>query len=309
MTQELYKKYRPTLLKHVIGQPEAVSMLKDWTAKKKVPHCILFSGPSGCGKTTLARIISDKVGCVGKDLNEINCADFRGVDMVRDIRSRLNLSAMGGGSCRVYLIDEAHQLSKDAQNALLKMLEDTPSHVYFFLATTHPQKLLPTIRTRSTDIKVKSLSRAEAEKLLNYVVQKEKVSVSKEVIDRIVECGEGSARKLLVLLDSVIGLEDEDEQLNAISNSVTEKAAIELAQALINPRTKWPAVAALIKGIDEDPEELRWMVLGYAKSVLLGGGKLAPHAYLIIEAFRDNFYDSKVAGLAAACYDVVRSKT
>src|SRR5688572_25883760 len=140
---ELYKKFRPKTLKGVVGQEGAVSSLQSMIDKGRLPHTILFSGPSGCGKTTIARILKGILECSDLDFFEINCADFKGIDMVRDIRRYVGIPPLHGKS-RVWLIDEAHQLTKDAQNAFLKLLEDTPKHAYFMLATTDPQKLLPT---------------------------------------------------------------------------------------------------------------------------------------------------------------------
>ena len=157
MSKELYKKHRPKNLKRVFGQSVAIGTLKPLIEAKQVPHSLLLTGPSGCGKTTLARILVKELKCAKADFMEVNCADFRGIDTVRDIRTRM-MQAPIGGDCRVWLIDEAHMLTSAAQTAFLKMLEDTPDHIYFFLATTHPQKLLKTIKTRCTEIKLKEMT-------------------------------------------------------------------------------------------------------------------------------------------------------
>jgi DNA polymerase-3 subunit gamma/tau len=138
---ELYLKHRPSLFKQVIGQDDAVNVLQQLLKGDRFPHALLLSGPSGCGKTTLARICRDKLECTGADFQELNGADTRGIDTIREIRSHLNLRPMHG-KCRIWYIDEAHKLSNDAQNALLKMLEDTPTTAYFMLATTEPNKLI-----------------------------------------------------------------------------------------------------------------------------------------------------------------------
>ena len=132
---ELYKKHRPSYLEDVFGQPEAVKVLGSMIEKDDLPHSILFTGPSGVGKTTLARILKEELECHANDFKEINCADFRGIDTIRDIRNNMNRQSLMGGPL-IWLIDEAHKLTNDAQTAFLKMLEDTPKHVYFFLATT-----------------------------------------------------------------------------------------------------------------------------------------------------------------------------
>jgi len=304
MTSELYKKYRPRLFKRVIGQEGIVKTLSKMIKSETVPHTILFSGPSGCGKTTLARILAKKLDCSNADLNEINCADFRGIDMVRDIRDSSGLCALAGGN-RVWIIDEAHQLSSQAQHAFLKLLEDTPSHVFFFLATTSPNKLLPTIRNRCTTFVVKELSTELLETLVDSICKKEQITLGTDAKEKLIEIAEGSPRKALVLLDQVRHT-TEDNQLSLLESSDTRHQAIELARALIRPNSSWNTVAKILKEVEEDPESLRWMILGYARTVLLGGGNLSDRAYLIIECFREPFYDSKAAGLTAACWEVMK---
>ena len=302
---ELYKKYRPKKLETMIGQDTTVLMLNQMLKQNRLPHTLLLIGPSGCGKTTLARILRRKLDCGKLDFREVNCADFRGIEMVRDIRSHLQQAPIDG-SCRVWLIDEAHKLSNDAQNAFLKMLEDTPNHVYFMLATTDPQKLLPTIRTRCTEAVVKRLSTSNMQKLIGRVCNKEKVKIPEEVIEEIIESSEGSPRKALVLLNQIMSLEDKESMLENIKATTMEIQAIIIARALLNPRVKWHEMAKIIRETaGEEAEQIRWMVLGYTNKVLLSGGKLSGRAYIIIDTFRDNFYDSKLAGLSAACYEVV----
>lgn len=306
MSHELYKKYRPKRLGDVVGQTSAVTVLKGMFKTKRIPHTILFLGPSGCGKTTLARIVKDQLGCSDTDFHELNCAaDARGIDTVREIRSRMSLAGINGGA-RVWLLDEAQQLTADAQNALLKMTEDTPKHVYFMLATTNPDKIVQTLRTRSSKIKVELLTDKEMRTLLTRVTENERLKLSEDVIDKLVECAEGSARQGLVLLDQIVEVKGEDNQLEAIAGLKAKTEAIELARMLFNPRSQWNDVASLIKNITDEPERIRHMVLGYSTSVLLGGGKLCGRAYEVINAFQDNFYDSKKAGLAAACFEVMK---
>lgn len=307
---ELYKRYRPTDMNSLVGQAAAVKSVETMVANKKIPHTILLTGPSGCGKTTIARILKNTLKVADPDFREINAADNRGIELVRDIRSVMNLSAMRAGGSRCWLIDEAHALTKDAQGAFLKILEDTPKHVYFMLATTDPNKLLKTIQTRCTEIRVKALAVSEVKALLNKIVKQEKAKVSEEVIDRIAEVADGSARKALVLLGQCIDIKDEDEQLEAILASDSKRQAIEVAKLLMNPRTKWPDVAKVLKEVEDEPEMIRRLVLAYARGVLLGGGGLSGRAFLVINAFRDFFGDANAghAVLAASCWEVVTTK-
>lgn len=302
---EIYKRLRPKTLGGVIGQDGAVASLERMIQKGGLPHAILLTGPSGVGKTTIARILRNTLDCGERDFVEMNCADFKGIDMVRDIRRHSDMMPLHG-ECRVWLIDEAHKLTSDAQNAFLKLLEDTPKHVYFMLATTDPHKLIKTIHTRCSEVKLSALSQSDLVKVLQRAVGKESLKVSSDVLQEIAEASDGSARKALVILEQVGGLETEKEQLLAIqTTSIDKDAAINLARELIKPNASWPAVAAILKELKDDPEGIRHLVLSYSRSVMLGGGKLAPRAFRIIDVFSSNFYDSKHAGLAAACWEVV----
>ncbi len=305
----LYKKYRPRTLDKVAGQVRAVATLQKFLDRGDLPHSILFTGPSGCGKTTLARILKKALDCGNADFQEINSSDHRGVEVVRDIRRYMNLSPIAG-ACRIWILDEAHKLTNDAQNAFLKMLEDTPDHVYFFLLTTDASKLIKAIHTRCSEIRLVPLTEAELEGLLCAVAGLENLKVSDKVIGEIVEVSEGSARKALVILEQVGGFEGDAAQLQAVqASSVNKDQAIALARVLINPQAAWAPVATILKDLkDEDPEGIRYLVLAYARSVMLGGGNLAPRAFMIIDYFSENFYDSKQAGLAAACWAVVKAR-
>jgi DNA polymerase III gamma/tau subunit len=210
------------------------------------------------------------------------------------------------GKCKVWLIDEAHKISPAAQDMMLTMLEDTPKGVYFLLATTDPKKLKKAIRTRSTEIAVKLISDKLLKKIIDGAIKKEKAKVPSSVIEKIIDNSEGSARKALVLLNQVYLLDDKKEMLAAIEEATVEKASEFIGRLLINPRTTWPTMAKALKANgQEDPESIRWGVLGYARNCMISGGKISARAYIIIEAFRDHFYDSKHAGLAAACWEVI----
>jgi len=300
-----YKRYRPKTLKAIVGQEGAVASLQRFIDKGTIPQCILFTGPSGCGKTTIGRILKTHLNCGDADFLEINSADFKGIDTIREIRRSVNLSPISG-DCRIWLIDESHKLTNDAQNALLKILEDTPSHAYFMLATTDPQKLIKTIHTRASEVKLQALGVPALKRVLQRVIDKEGLTVTDKVMDEIVDAADGSARKALVILEQVGGLEGDEAQIAAVqATSLNKDAAIMLARALINPRANWREVAPLLKELKDDPEGIRYLVLSYCRSVLLGGGPLTARAYMIIDIFSHNFYDSKLAGLAAACYEVV----
>lgn len=304
---ELYKKYRPTKFKQVVGQDEVCSMLSRMVKHNRVPHFILFTGPSGCGKTTLARILKRKLKCRKNDFSELNCADLRGVDNVRKIRNQIQALPLYG-DCRIWLIDEAHKLTNEAQNALLKMLEDTPNHVYFMMATTDPHKLISTIQTRATEVAVKPLTESETELLIERISKKEKKTLPVKVQDAITLYADGSARKALVLLNQVLDMKNESKMIRLIEQCISKDASTSIAQALLKGTT-WPDMADILKElVKEDAETLRRGIIAYAKVVMLNAAKSkakASQCYLIIDCFRDSFFYTGHAGLAASCYEVI----
>lgn len=228
MSDELYKRHRPARFQDVLGQEEAVGMLVEMGRKGSIPHTILFTGDSGTGKTTLARILKDKLKCGDADFCELNAADDKGIDMARDLKQRSGLSPIQG-PCRIWLIDECANLTSQAQECLLKLLEDTPKHVYYFLCTTDPQKLKKTIITRSTEIRTKPLKPAMLKKLVLDVVGKEGKQIESDVADKIADIAEGSARKALVLLHQVIDLSSEEAKLESLQKSDLKRVGIDIA--------------------------------------------------------------------------------
>jgi len=303
-TQELYKKYRPREFSEMRGQSDAVAKLTDMVESGKIPHAVLFAGSkSGVGKTTAARILARHLDCVPSDVREINAADYNGIESVRQIRKVMTARGMRGGA-RVWILDECALLSTEAQNGLLKILEDPPPHAYFFLCTTHPDKLLLAVRTRCTPINLVPLSLRSLTALVNEVCESEGVDPGDEVVEAIAEAADGSGRAALVLLQQVIGLPPED-RLNAVQNAEENRDAVEIARALLNPRTDWKTMAALLKAVKGEPESIRHLVLAFMNTVLLGGGKNAHRAYLVCRVFQEPFHTWKGAALAASCYDVV----
>lgn len=302
--ESLHLKYRPKSLDKVVGNETTVAALKAMLSKGTLPHVILFSAPSGCGKTSLARILKDELECSDFDWHEVNSSSDRGIDGMRSIQRDMHLSPVSG-PVKIYFMDESHNLTQNAMESALKMWEDTPAHVYFFLATTEPEKLLPTVRTRCCDMPLRPLTFKELERLCDYVCGKEQIELSDKVKDDLVASADGSARMLLVLLDKIRHL-DESQQAEAIAQKLAEEnEAIDLCRALIDKKT-WKDVAKILQNLKGEPEKTRWAVLGYARSVLLRQGTY--QAYLVIDAFARPFFDSKAAGLAMACFEAIQSK-
>jgi len=301
MTTSLAVKYRPKKLKDFLGNTETIQALRALMEREEMPHTILFTGPTGCGKTTLIRIVKRMLQCSDIDFQEQNAADFRGIDSARGIIQNMSLCPMNG-PVRIWAFDECHQLSKDAQHALLKALEDTPKHVFFLLATTNPEKLLPTIKTRCVTFDVSPLNDNTMVVLLTDVVLAEKAQVPVEAIDQIIQDSLGSARMALSILDKIINMKPADMLDAAKQQAAAQSEAIALCRALIAKR-KWSEIAKIIKGLEAEPESVRRAVLGYAQAVLLKGDN--PRAALILMAFRNPFYDIGKPGLTLASYESI----
>mgnify|MGYP000844170103 FL=1 len=299
-------KYRPKTLDEVVGNRQVVEVLRKQLSDESsqpLSHSILLHGSTGCGKTTLARIIARELGVQDDDLKEIDSADFRGIDTIREIRKQCQYKPLNS-PYRVWILDEVHQLTKDAQSALLKTLEDTPKHVYFILCTTDPQKLLPTIRGRCSQFQVQPLTDKEMKRLLLRVVKAEGESLDKGVYEQIIQDSMGHPRNALQILAQVLAV-DPDKRLGVAKRAAeTQSQTIELCRALVN-RASWKNICEILKGLkDEDAEQIRRAVLGYCQSILLSG-KQDNQAAVIMEAFMEPFYNSGFPALVLACYSVL----
>lgn len=298
----LYHKYRPKSFDEIFGNGETVRALKGMLTQDDKPHAILFHGPSGCGKTTLARIVANELGCKGSDFTEVDTADFRGIDTIRDIRMKSQYKPLEG-EVKVWLLDECHKLSNDAQNALLKILEDTPPHVYFILATTDPQKLIPTIKGRCAQFEVKPLSEKQMKRLLFKVVKSEKEHLERKVYDQIVRDSLGSPRNALQLLDKVLAVEPEYRLKVAEKEAEQQFKTIELCRALLQ-RKSWKFVSRILKSLqDEDPEGIRRAIMAYMGKVLIDGEN--DLAALVMEEMMTSVYYNGFPGLIFACYSIL----
>lgn len=199
----LYRKYRPQKFEEVFGQEEAIKILKNSIQENKISHAYLFSGDRGVGKTTVARILAREIGCQAEDIFEIDAASHNGVEEMREIIEATRASTFGS-KYKIYILDEAHMLSKSAANSFLKTLEEPPEHVIFVLATTDPNKLPDTIISRCQIINFISPSLEILEKNLKFIGQQEKIEIEHPGLELIASLGHGSFRDAVGILEKVI---------------------------------------------------------------------------------------------------------
>lgn len=284
-----------------MGNDPLVDSLKKLIASPTRPHAYLFVGDSGCGKTTIARIFARELGCVGVDLVELNAANTRGIDTVRSVVEKVPIAPLMG-PVKVYIFDESHQLTDAAQEALLKVIEDTPDHVYFIFCTTEEAGLIKTIKNRCAKYEVKRLRPPEMKVLIETVSEAIGSPLSAEVVSAIVKCADGCSREALVTLEKIAGLPDE-KALEVISSTQTsEKGVQDLCRIIVaTKQTRWVEALAVLKGLGTtDSEGIRRQILGYLRECLYGAKDLAAASRYseMITIFEKNTYYAGTAGTA-----------
>ena len=237
----LYRKYRPSDFNEVIGQNNVLKMLENSIKDNKLSHAYIFYGDRGTGKTTVARIFAKKIGSSSFDILELNAASNRKVDDIREIIESAQSSTFGS-KYKVYILDEAHMLTNEAFNALLKILEEPPSHVIFILATTEKHKLPNTIISRCQTINFLSPSIDLLEDLIENVLKKENINIDQESKRKIAEEGKSSFRDTLVVLEKVINILQTNEiKINDLKNILEitkEEEVFKLLELIVNKDVK-----------------------------------------------------------------------
>lgn len=226
---DLHVKYRPQTLADMRGNSIVVESLKKKLAKKDLPHAFLFYGSSGIGKTTMGRIIATSLGCKDLDVKEINAANNNGIDYIRGEVIRNSWFKSFGGGNKVYLFDEAHCLTQDASNALLKIVEEPPKHAYFIFCTTDPKKILPALKNRCIHYKMLPLTDGEVLELLECVMSEESIVLPDGVKELIAHASKGVPRQALVLLDMVRDVKSYGDAAFLI-NQATEFSSVTQAE-------------------------------------------------------------------------------
>ena len=231
----LYLKYRPQTIDE-IDITSVRTTLTNILKSGNIPHAFLFAGPRGTGKTSLARILAKAINCESKsppcndcdicksitngnniDVIEMDAASNRGIDDIRVLRDAVKLSP-ANSKAKIYIIDECHMLTNDASNALLKTLEEPPAHVYFILATTNPEKLIETIKSRTTIISFSKASKEEIKRSLERIIKKEEIKIKEEELEKIIKLARGSFR------DAVKSLEQFMSDSSFLENSIESES-------------------------------------------------------------------------------------
>ena len=295
----LYRRFRPGRFDEIRGQDHVVRALRSAVRDDRVSHAYLFSGPRGTGKTSSARILAKALNCEapvdgepcgtctscveitqGSSLNvhELDAASNNGVDAMRDLVAHAGLGTPG--RWKVYIVDEVHMLSTAAANALLKTLEEPPSHVVFVLATTDPQKVPPTIRSRTQHLEFRLLGAGTLHDLLESVKQEAGLQVDEEALEAAVRRGRGSARDALSALDQVVASGSADAARPELAAVLEALADGDVNQVLV-------ALSALLAG-GWGPQQLATELIDDLRQVFLAA--LAPELCTVsgpsLERFR-----------------------
>lgn len=289
----LYRAWRPQKFEDVIGQDHITKTLKNSLKDKRFSHAYLFSGPRGTGKTSIAKIFAKAVNCESGiseepcnqcntctgitggsilDVVEIDAASNRGVEEIRDLREKIRFTPTET-KYKVYIIDEVHMLTTEAFNALLKTLEEPPSHAIFILATTEPHKLPLTIISRCQRFDFRRISSEKISELLHHIVQSEGLSVEQSALSVIARQSEGGMRDALSLLDQVIsfgGKEIKQEDVLRITGRALYQSFSAIAESIKRQDTIG-TLNTVLEIIEEgkEPEKILEDLLYYFRDILL----------------------------------------
>ncbi|OGZ27712.1 MAG: DNA polymerase III, subunit gamma and tau [Candidatus Nealsonbacteria bacterium RIFOXYB1_FULL_40_15] len=292
----LYRKYRPQSFSEIIGQEHIIQTLKNALSSNNASHAYIFSGPRGSGKTTTARLLAKALNCRNRkegesepcnkcssclevkdgrslDLIEIDAASHRGIDEVRELKEGIRFSP-NKEKYKVFVIDECHMLTKEAVNALLKTLEEPPSHAVFILATTEIHKMAPTIISRCQRFDFRRLEFQEILKRLEHISKKEGAKIEKPALELIALHSEGAVRDAESLLDQVLTFSG---KADITKDSIKEMLG--LADTAWASEFSWFLSKRDIKGAFEfleqslekgyDPMELSKTLVSYLRHVLI----------------------------------------
>lgn len=287
----LYRKYRPVDFNSVYGQEHVVTILKNAIMSGKISHAYLFCGPRGTGKTTVAKIIARLVNCenlidgnpCGKcyncinymnssDIVEIDAASNNGVDEIRELKDKINL-VPSNAKYKIYIIDEVHMLTTQAFNALLKTLEEPPSHVIFVLATTEPHKIPLTISSRCQKFRFSKIEDSKIVNRLSEICKLEKIIIDEDALFEIARLSDGGMRDAINFLDQLIAYSSDNisiEDVYNVNGSVSYADLYDLLNSIItNDKIK---IIEFVDNFDESGKDINKFIeemLIFLKDVIL----------------------------------------
>jgi DNA polymerase III gamma/tau subunit len=261
----------------MVGNEQTVEVLQKFASDQDRPHSYLYSGPPGTGKTTCARVFAREIGTFSVAVREMNMSETRGIDTIREIIEVSKFPPIGGPSL-VWILDEAHGITAEGVNSLLKILEDTPDYVYFILCTTEPSKINKAIQSRCVSVTFGPVSSRVIRSLISSVAAEEHIDIEPDVLKLLAKVSEGVPRRALVLLESLGKIDEIDGQLAFLkggSYAVDEEneEVIDLLRSLTHGgASNWKHISALLHSFQTqsiDPERIRRAALGYLSKVLM----------------------------------------
>jgi DNA polymerase-3 subunit gamma/tau len=293
MSQALYRKWRPRRWQEVVGQEHIVQTLRNAVNADRVAHAYLFAGPRGTGKTTLARLLAKAANCLEADLSlrpcdqcdnckavtegrfldliEIDAASNTSVEDVRDLRERINFSP-NQGRYKVYIVDEVHMLSTAAFNALLKTLEEPPSHAIFILATTEAHKIPATVLSRCQRHEFRRIPMKDIVASLSTIAEGEGLQISPEALNLVARQATGSLRDAISLLDQLASAGESIslELAHSVLGTTTNQAVLDVIEALVSGDAR-QGLEQIHGALDagSDPRQFARQIVEYLRDLLL----------------------------------------
>lgn len=301
-SKTLYLKYRPQSLDEIVGQNELVQVLKNSAKTSNISHAYLLTGSRGTGKTTTARAFAKELGIAKDDILELDAASNNGVEEIKSLTETV-YTLPYFSKYKMYILDEAHMLTKAAANAFLKTLEEPPAHCIFVLCTTDPEKMLETILSRCTKFNLKSPNNEVLAKFLTEICKKEEVKMDKEAIQLVALSGDGSFRDALSNLQKVLSFSDEkytEKFVSSILGIPQISAIFEYLKALDGLAEIKDGIRVLkeLEDLSVDSKVFSKELIYFTRLIMLGRHKLitedeiknsyGEHVYIFIEEFLKN---------------------